>query len=223
MKINQLWTKLFRRNDEADEIALHIAGATVRHRNPFEHLEVPRNEEELSQKFVDQWVVPFYFFDTRTEESVLRFAQAAREINIDIVKKLLGDFDWRPRITGAYFAAINQYQELEDIIGRHLLKSEVCYAGQGYCLALAAFGTHTSQKYLTDYLKHYLEQKDLWFDQASALAALYHLSPEEADKLTGQWNTFIADKENWNLERSRAGFNESMTKIEQIKKVKVNQ
>lgn len=60
MNIQKLWTKLFADNNEADEIALHVSGATVRHKNPFEEIEVPRNEEEFTEEFVDKWVVPFY-------------------------------------------------------------------------------------------------------------------------------------------------------------------
>ena len=59
MHIKKLWTKLLSQNTEADEIALHVSGATVRHKNPFEDIEVPRNEEEFTKEFVDKWVVPF--------------------------------------------------------------------------------------------------------------------------------------------------------------------
>lgn len=34
-----------------------------------------------------------------------------------VVLKLLGDFNWRTRQTGAYFAAIQGYSEIIDIIG----------------------------------------------------------------------------------------------------------
>src|SRR5580704_4085896 len=138
MALNKLWTKLFSRNEEKDEIALHSSGANVRHHNPFESLEVPRNGDELSQELIDKYVVPFYMSDLSPsdEPSIHHFAEVAREIDSSIVKMLLRDFNWRTRIVGAYFAAINAYPEFEDIIGKHLLKSEVCYAGKGYCIAL---------------------------------------------------------------------------------------
>ena len=44
------------------------------------------------------------------------------EFTKDVVKKLLGDFNWRTRQTGAYFAAINEFKEFEDTIETLLLK-----------------------------------------------------------------------------------------------------
>jgi hypothetical protein len=41
------------------------------------------------------------------------------EITIDVCLSLLGDFNWRTRLVGAYFAAIKGYHKLIDIIGNH--------------------------------------------------------------------------------------------------------
>ena len=219
MNFQKLWTKLFSKNSETDAIALHVAGATVRHKNPFEKIEVPRNNEDLSKEFIDKWVVPFYMttLSNSDEKTINIFADAAKEIDKDIVLKLLGDFNWRTRITGAYFSAINNYQDFEDIIGNNLLKSEVCYAGSGYCLALATFGTDNAKKYLASYLDYYLDRKDLWFDQADAFCALQHLDKESASKLLDKWNSFVADKENWDLEKSTAHFSKCLLTIEKIR------
>jgi len=35
MSMKKIWTKLFTKNSTVEEIGIHIAGATVRHRNPF--------------------------------------------------------------------------------------------------------------------------------------------------------------------------------------------
>ena len=222
MNIQKLWTKLFANNNEADEIALHISGATVRHKNPFEEIEVPRNGEEFTEEFVDKWVVPFYMNSlSNSDDTVIKaFADTAKEIDRTIVLKLLSDFDWRTRITGAFFSAINDYQEFEDIIGRHLLKSEVCYAGSGYCLALATFGTDNAKKYLVSYLDYYLDRKDLWFDQADAFCALEHLDKHQADNLINKWNEFVADKKYWSLEKSRKHFANCITTLDKIKETK---
>ncbi|MBC6492392.1 DUF6000 family protein [Flavihumibacter stibioxidans] len=222
MSIKKLWTKLFSQNDEAPEIALHVSGATVRHRNPFEELEVPRNEEGFSEEFINKWVVPFYMnsLSNADESTIKSFVDAAKEINLDTVKLLLSDFDWRTRITGAFFSAINNYTELEDIIGRHLLKSEVCYAGSGYCLALATFQTDNAREYLIKYLDYYLNRKDLWFDQADAFCALEYLDKEEANKRLDKWNLFVADKQYWSLDKSRQHFNSCILTLEKIRKAK---
>jgi len=222
MNIQKLWTKLFSDNNESDEIALHVSGATVRHTNPFENIEVPRNQEDLTEEFIDKWVVPFYMnsLSNSDDATIKAFAIAAKEIDISIVLKLLSDFDWRTRITGAFFSAINNYQEFEDLIGRHLLKSEVCYAGSGYCLALTTFATENAKSYLATYLDYYLDRKDLWFDQADAFCALENLDKDAASDLMDKWNSFVADKEYWSLEKSRNHFTDSMLTLEKIRNAK---
>lgn len=224
MNIRRLWKRLFSpNNDENTNILLHIAGATVRHRNPFEKLDVPRNEEEFSEEFIDKWVVPFYMTNLSNldEKGIKEFANTAKEINIKIVKLLLGDFDWRTRIVGAFFAAINNYQELEEIIGKHLLKSEVCYAGSGYCLALATFGTDKSKEYLQMHLDYYLTRKDLWFDQEETFCALDYLDKSLSEKLYEKWQSFVKDKEYWDLEKSKQRFSESLLTVQAIRKAMI--
>ncbi len=114
MNINDLWRKLFARNTEREEIMLHVAGATVRHRNPFEDLVIPRNEHELTEEFVDKWVIPFYTNSLANSEAkvIASFVDAAKKIDQTIVAQLLGDFNWRSRIVGAYFATIKDYRSL---------------------------------------------------------------------------------------------------------------
>ena len=141
MASRNLWQRLFTSNDQATEVALHVAGATSRSHNPFEQLAACRNQEELTDEFIDKWVMKFYMVSVARldDQTFAAFIAAAREVTPDIVKQLLGDFDWRPRIVGAYFAAIKGYEELTDIIGVHLLQSEVCYAGSGYAWLLPCF------------------------------------------------------------------------------------
>lgn len=219
MPFSKLWTKLFTKNAEADEIALHVSGATVRHRNPFENLDVPRNDGELDEAFIEQWVIPFYSnsLSIADEGTITQFSSAAQKIDLEIVGRLLGDFNWRTRIAGAYFAAINNYKELVDIIGKHLLKSEVCYAGGGYCLALAAFGGDEAKHYLTSYLDYYLEKVDLWYDQADAFCALEYLDKGLTEAQLEKWNAFVANKPYWDLNRSRDTFAANMDALEKIR------
>ena len=150
MNISNLWRKLFTKNTESEKVMLHVAGATVRHGNPFEDLKVLRNEHQLTNEFIQEWVVPFYMNSPSDsdEKVIASFADAANKIDQIIVARLLGDFNWRSRIVGAYFAAIKDYKEFESLIGRSLLKSEVCYAGPGYSLALASFGTDGAKNFL---------------------------------------------------------------------------
>ena len=107
--------------------------------------------------------------------------------------------------------------EIEEIIGNHLLKSEVCYAATGYCLALANFGTAKSKNYLKKYLDYYLTRKDLWFDQGDALAALFWMDKKVAEEYESLWRDFIADKPYWKLEKYKENFAKSMEKLECVK------
>jgi hypothetical protein len=210
--LKNLWTKLFIRKNQDEEIGLHSAGAIVRHHNPFESLEVPRNEKELSKEFIDTWVVPFYMSNLQPDDdnTIKAFAVASNKIDIEIVSQLLGDFNWRTRIVGAYFATVKNYKELDNIIGRHLVKSEVCYAGVGYCLALTTFATQKAKDYLISYLEYYLQREDLWFEQAEAFCALEQLDPVAAGRYKNQWKDFITNKPNWDLTKSRINFLEQL-------------
>ncbi len=166
--------------DEASkkQLLLHVAGATVRHKHPFESMASYRNDSDCDAQFIKKWVVPVYLGGVSTkEETLAAYKSLFPQLTHEILLKMLGEFGWRQRIAGAYFAAISKHQEVEDIIGTHLLKSEVCYAGTGYCLALASFETATAQKYLIRYLEYYLQRVDLDFDQSSALGALAFLDP----------------------------------------------
>jgi hypothetical protein len=218
MDDHNLWKKLHSAHTREEGLALHRAGATIRHKNPFEHLEVPRNENPLTQEFINRWVIPFYMLSFPSkDEQKKNYAKAAKQIDPFIISALIGDFDWRSRITAAYFIAINQYITFEDIIGRMLLKSEVCYAGSAYCLVLAEFGTITAKNYLAEYLDYYLQRSDLWFDQADAFCALEYIDPSAVQPFQAKWNEFVADKPNWNLESSRKHFSDQMELIKEIR------
>ncbi len=116
------------------------------------------------------------------------------EVSPEIAMMLLANFNWRPRITAGYFAAIWNWSELVSPIGRLLLRSDVCYAALGYCLALRRFNSRQSVDYLVEYLEYYLARLDLRFDQSDAMAALGQLDREngicERDRLLPLWQEF---------------------------------
>ncbi len=164
-----------------DEMArLHSAGATVRHTSPFDDLPSHKNRHELSADFLKKWAVPYYMeIGSNTETT---WISDIKSIKTDITKEicllLLGDFNWRTRLVGAYFSAVKGYTELIGIIGKHLLKSEVCYVGHIYALVLAFFNTATCVQYLNQYLDYYLTQPTLYFDQEHVLCALIFLDQQ---------------------------------------------
>ena len=206
-------------------IRLHSAGATVRHKSNFADLtSFKNNDEELRQDFIDTWCVPYYMnigigiIDDNWTEQLL---EVRDQITKEIVLKLLGDFNWRTRQTGAFFAALKNYTDLIDIIGVHLLKSEVCFAGQVYAYTFASLNTDNCVKYLDQYLVYYLSKADLWFDQQYAMEALTYL-----DKINGtdfiskhkdNWLKFIKNKPNWDKDISTGRLEGQLKLIETVR------
>ena len=149
-------------------LELHVAGATVRHQGPFSELEVPVSSGPLPAEVRAQWVRPLYF--GLQKPHVPGFLAANLSLVDDqLIDQLLTHFDWRSRVAGALLVALQRREAFADRIGRLFLRSDVCYAGATYCLALATFNTPSSIQVLKCYLDYYLERKDLWFDQNSAM------------------------------------------------------
>lgn len=204
-----------------ESLSLHVAGATVRHESPFSGLEVFENNEPISQEFINKYISPFYLTDRSTEEFREKCRNVVDSVDEDIVIKLLGDFNWRSRSVGAYFAALLDMKVFEGNIGNLLLRSDVCYAGSDYCLALASFSSPEAVEYLNQYLEYYLNQHDLWFDQNSAMGALSYIGSKNKTDLVSlhlpAWNEFIANKPNWDLLATTARFAEQMSYLDKLK------
>lgn len=196
------------------------------HKGPFDDLTTPVNQENLDKSFIDEFVVPFYMNISRLENDKDKLKDEIKEILPDIdsevVVKLLGDFNWRTRSVGAFFAALKNLTSYQDQIGRLLLKSEVCYAGTSYCLTMTEFNNQKSIDYLNQYLDYYLTQKDLWFDQGDAMGAIAYLDKQnktnELEKHVGKWTDFVSNKNNWDLQRSIEHFEQKVNALKEIKK-----
>ncbi|RCG15674.1 hypothetical protein DTL70_30495 [Streptomyces diacarni] len=100
-----------------------------------------------------------------------KLGQAAGRITLRELSVLL-EGGWRERQTAAWFIAITRKTEFRGRLGELLLDSEVCFAGQAYCVALAAFSTPADADLLTAYLDRYLRCPELDYDQGAALGAL---------------------------------------------------
>jgi len=208
-------------DDELEQIRLHSAGATVRHNSPFTNLNSYQNENEINQEFRNNWVIPFYFNLNNTDnEWINNMVKLYPKITDEVILKNLGDFNWRTRSTGAFFTALKNKKEFIEIIGTHLLKSEVCYAGRTYAKTLAFFNEDHGNEYLEKYLKYYLKQKSLYFDQAAVLISIKYL-----DKINGtnkvenhlsDWKEYISDKPHF---EENLGITEFESEIEVIKKI----
>ena len=198
--------------------ALHSAGATVLHQSPFDDLVVPVSATPLDPRLRARWVKPFY---TAVPHDLGTVAPLVRsqfdEINADLISALLAELNWRPRIVGGFLVALDRRADFEELVGKLLLRSDVCYAGGSYCLALARLNTPAALDFLKTYLRYYLARTDLHFDQAAALAAVRHLDQvngtghaAEFDRL---WSDFIRNKPHWDLDGTCARFNAAMRSI----------
>ncbi|HEX6497904.1 MAG TPA: DUF6000 family protein [Micromonosporaceae bacterium] len=127
----------------------------------------------------------------------------ARQISDEELTSLLGRQalpNWRARLTAAWLIGLDRRTGFRDALGHLLLGSEVCFSGQGYCFALAAFGGQPDADLLIAYLDRYLSRPDLRYDQGWALGALLYLDTalgtHHADRYVapdGLWWRWTAD------------------------------
>jgi hypothetical protein len=210
-------------NHDFGSLEKHVAGQTVQHVSPFSEIEVPVSYDlgELGKEKSEKWVKPFYlsFF---TEDSLKLLRGQIHEVDSALIESLLKQFNWRTRSVGACLVAATKSELFLDWVGKLLLRSDVCYAGKGYCLALAALNSAKSVTYLDSYLRYYLQEPQLCFDQGDALAALIYI-----DKVNGMthheshlesWQTFTADKPNWDLREIVVRFERKISLLEGIRK-----
>lgn len=207
---------------EIEAIKLHVAGATVRHTPPFDDLKSFKNDFELTQDFINKWVNPFYMNIGHTDnEWINKLTSVKKEITSDIIQKNLGDFNWRTRQTGAFFSAITNQTQFIDIIGTHLLKSEVCFAGGIYCQVFASFNLPKCVDFLNLYLDYYLTKPDLWFDQRDAMEAILYLdklnSTNHFEKHTNNWKEFIKNKPYWDKEITTDNLEKQLSLIQTVR------
>ena len=213
---------------EIEALKLHVAGATVRHISPFDNLKPFKNDVALTQDFINKWVNPFYLkIGDTSNEWINELTSIKSQITTDIIQNNLGDFNWRTRQTGAFFSAITNQTQFIEIIGTHLLKSEVCYAGNVYCKVLASFNTTKCVEYLNTYLDYYLTMPDLWFDQKAAMIAILYLdkinSTNYFDRHINNWTEFIKNRPRWNKEISTSNLEKQLAVIEAVKNTLTNE
>lgn len=204
---------------EIDKEAMirHIQGATVVHQSPFSSIEVPTVQNVLSWEQCEKWVVPFYRVSFRGVGKEFNDAlkKIYLEITPEIVELLLMEYNWRPRLTGAFFAGLKRFSSFEDQIGQLLLRSDLCFAGRLYCVALSEFNTPIGIGYLRRYLEHYLTRPDLDYNQGEAMGAIAYLDVQNGtkhlDEFLPPWSAYVNAKR-WKPELANdvAGFVEEM-------------
>lgn len=210
------------RGSQQKQAVVHSAGATAQHAGPYSILEVPMMMENPDADFIAKWVKPFYMTNLIRERSAFRSAyqKVSNEIDDALITRLLSYFNWRPSIVGALFAAIGCRHQHCDHIGRLLLRSDVCFAGRGYAMAMVRFNSPAAIDYLCNYLDHYLARPDLFFEQGVVMAALSQLDrlngTNKVDDFTSRWEDFVLNKPNWRLGRFVTMFADELTGIEEV-------
>ena len=136
----------------------------------------------------DAFVAPFYLrflhgnFTRANEVEGAAFRQAvataASEISDDQITCLLTEREWRGRLCAGWFVGLSGRFEFIPRISELLLASEMVYAGQGYCLALAVIGNEECANCLRAYLDKYLPLNDKIYNQDWAIGALAQVRGE---------------------------------------------
>jgi hypothetical protein len=181
-------------------IERHLMGATVLHEHPFGELPtqyigtgLEKDYEPLHLKWVDEYYL--HVGSDYPNDWIQKMRSVKTEIKEDVILELLGHINWRPRTMGAYFAMVADMPHLLEIIGSHLLKSEVCFVAKTYLIAIAYFNTPWGMNYLQRYLDHYLGQYHLVFDQREAMETLCYLDQINGTKYLikyqERWAEFI--------------------------------
>jgi hypothetical protein len=143
-------------------------------------------------------------------------------IDQKVVEALLSEFDWRPRIVGGHFAAIKNICSMEQLLGTLLLRSDVCFAAEGYCVALARFNSESSRAFLANYLEYYLGRKDLEFDQGTAMGALGYLDringSNDLERFVAKWHEFVGNENvsGWNPDWVIERFSKRMERVHEL-------
>jgi Family of unknown function (DUF6000) len=99
---------------------------------------------------------------------------AAHEITDKELGVLL-ESEWRSRLTAAWLIGVDRREHFRDQLAELLLASELVFSGEGYCVALARFGTGKDAGILAAYLDRYLARPECVYNQDWALGALLHI------------------------------------------------
>ena len=165
---------------------LHSRGAIVRHWGPFSNLRVPTTYGEDRSRHHEAWLQSLYYYAPwPVREDFLRRNRA--QITDNLIRELLAEFDWRARRAGAYLAALTGSVKYCNQIGKLLVRSDLCHAARGYCLALAAFNGTRSIEFLCAYLEYYLLHPELVFDQDYVLGTLMFLDKRNGTDLSAPY------------------------------------
>ncbi|MEU4213727.1 DUF6000 family protein [Streptomyces sp. NPDC026206] len=89
-------------------------------------------------------------------QSLVTAAHEATDEDLTTLLKM----NWRGRLVAGWLAGFDRRTQFRECLGDLLLKSQFPFAGQGYCFALARFGTPDDAALLVSYLHWWLRRPD---------------------------------------------------------------
>lgn len=134
--------------------------------------------------------------ETERAPFLQQLAGSARQVSDRELATLLSG-EWRSRLTASWLIGLSRREQFRGRIGEMLLASEMRYADQGYCLALARFATAADAELLAAYLDIYLPQLDKGYDQDWALGALLHLDGQQGTNRAARYLTDDGPGQRW--------------------------
>ena len=167
---------------------------------PYANLPAPP-EVEYSDAIYEKWVWPFmHNLGERQHLFITNLRVILNEIDDEIIVQLLGGA-WRPKHVAGLLTAVLTMGQHTETIGNLLLRSDTCFAGQGYALALARINTKESIEYLLQYLEHYLRRPEHMFDQREVLGAVEYCDMLNGTNVLSDFNDLWLDFDSHNGNR----------------------
>ena len=121
---------------------------------------------------------------------------AVESIPDEVLLQWINSGAWREALTSSWIIGILKAEQFFEKIKNKLLDSETCYAGQGYCLAMAQFGSKSASEVLVQYLNKYLPAMERQYDQEWAIGSLVWLDKKMK---TENANVFLENLSLWQL------------------------
>ena len=149
------------------------------------------------------------------------FLDRCSKITVEQIRLLLGERDWRPKSIASFYSAIINLKEVENDIGKLLLKNEFGRVGYPYILCLTSFSNSKSIDYINQYLDYYLTLPGHNYFQPVAMSALAYI-----DKTTGSdyfkkklyaWERFAKGCVNFRLKEQVKLFEEQMLFFQELR------
>jgi len=124
-----------------------------------------------------------------------RFAEAVTLVDDHDLGYWIND-GWRERLTAAWIIAARRDTAYRYRVTQRLLASEMCFAGQGLCIATASYRDQAASDALNSYLQIYLPAGSRQYDQEWAVDCLVWL---DGCLGTNRAQSFLNDPELWKL------------------------